>query len=205
MGESWEFWFVCRIKENAVATERAASRRTAKSRPAARSRRSGKVARGKFRSQHCDVLLSLVSPVGGGSRFRVLEDPESDDCASATAPRPAAPRPAAPRPAAPRPAAPRPAAPRPDAPRPDAPRPAAPRPAAPHPDAPRPRKTALQQVSATDVNRVSSSRKQDDDTSVTWRGARGRTETRRTVHTRCATRSAARRPSAIRSDVQGVP
>ena len=249
---------VCRIKENAVATERAARRRTAKSRPAARSRRSGKVARGKFRSQHCDVLLSLVSPVGGGSRFRVLEDPESDDCASATAPRPAAPRPAAPRPAAPRPAAPRPAAPRPaaphpaaprpaaprpaaprpdaprpaaprpdvprpdaprpDAPRPDAPRPrnpalqqvsataprpAAPRPAAPHPDAPRPRKTTLQQVSATDVNRVSSSRKQDDDTSVTWSGARGRTETRRIVHTRCATRSAARRPSAIRSDMRG--
>ena len=201
---------VGRIQKNAVASGRAASRRTVKRGPAARSRRSGhgKVAQGKFRPQHCDVLLSLVSPVGGGSRFRVLEDPESDDCASAPAPRPAAPRPAAParsgrsghgklaqgkfrpqhrdvllslvspaapRPDAPRPDAPRPAAPRPDAPRPAAPRPAAPHPAAPRPDAPRPRKTTLQQVNATDVNRVSSSRKQDDDTSVTWSGARGRT------------------------------
>ena len=34
-------------------------------------------------------------------------------------------------------------------------------------------------------------------------GARGHTETRRTVRKRCATRSAARRPSAVRSGVRG--
>ena len=50
---------------------------------------------------------------------------------------------------------------------------------------------------------MSVSTKQEDDTSVTWSGARGRTELRRTVRRLCATRSAARRPSAIRSDVRG--
>ena len=45
----------------------------------------GKVAQGKFQPQNCDALLSLVSPLGGGSRFRVLEDLESDDCASGAA------------------------------------------------------------------------------------------------------------------------
>ena len=70
-------------------------------------------------------------------------------------------------------------------------------------DAGRQQKRALRQVSATTDKRVSCCRRQDDDTSVTWRGARGRTETRRTVGRRCATRSGARRPSAIRSDVRG--
>ena len=84
---------VFRIQEDAVGSGRAASRRTVKSGPAARRGRSGhsKVAQGKFRPQHCqlncDALLSLVSPLGGGSRFRVLEDLESDDCASGAAAR----------------------------------------------------------------------------------------------------------------------
>ena len=36
----------------------------------------------------CDELLSLVGSVGGGSRFRVLEDIESGGCASGAAGRP---------------------------------------------------------------------------------------------------------------------
>ena len=126
---------ICRIQENAVASGRAASQGTVKRGPAARSGQSGhsKVAQGKFRPQqcqlNCDVLLSLVSPVDGGSRFTVLEDPELDDCASGAAPRP--------------------------------------------------RKTALQQVSPTDDKRVSCSRKQDNDTSVTCSDVRGRTDTHR--------------------------
>ncbi len=77
-------------------------------------------------------------------------EPETDDSAESSAPKPAAPKPAAPRPAAaPRPSAPKPAAPRPATPRPaaapkpappksGAPRPAAPKPAPPRSGAPRP-------------------------------------------------------------------
>ena len=46
----------------------------------------GKFSHGKLQPQRCqptcDVLLSLVSPVGGGTRFRVLEDLELDDSGS---------------------------------------------------------------------------------------------------------------------------
>ena len=78
---------VFRIQEDAVGSGRGASRRTVKSGLAARSGQSGhgKVAQGKFQPQNCDALLSLLSPLGGGSRFRVLEDLESDDCASGAA------------------------------------------------------------------------------------------------------------------------
>ena len=146
---------VFRIQEDAVGSGRGASRCTVKSGPAARSGQSGhgKVAQGKFQPRNCDALLSLVSPLGGGSRFKVLEDLESDDCASGAAARR--------------------------------------------------QKRELRQVSAATDKRVSVSTKQDDDTSVTWSGAHGRTETRRTVGRRCATRSGARGPSAIRSDVRG--
>ena len=80
---------VFRIQEDAVGSGRGASRCTVKSGPAARSGQSGhgKVAQGKFQPRNCDALLSLVSPLGGGSRFKVLEDLESDDCASGAAAR----------------------------------------------------------------------------------------------------------------------
>ena len=67
-------------------------------------------------------------------------EPETDDSAELSAPKPAAPKPAAPRPAAaPRPSAPKPAAPRPATPRPAAaPKPAPPKSGAPRPVAPKP-------------------------------------------------------------------
>ncbi len=67
-------------------------------------------------------------------------EPETDDSAESSAPKPAAPKPAAPRPAAaPRPSAPKPAAPRPATPRPAAaPKPAPPKSGAPRPVAPKP-------------------------------------------------------------------
>ncbi len=67
-------------------------------------------------------------------------EPETDDSAESSAPKPAAPKPAAPRPAAaPRASAPKPAAPRPATPRPAAaPKPAPPKSGAPRPVAPKP-------------------------------------------------------------------
>lgn len=73
-------------------------------------------------------------------RLAAPAEPETDDSAESSAPKPAAPKPAAPRPAAaPRPSAPKPAAPRPATPRPAAaPKPAPPKSGAPRPVAPKP-------------------------------------------------------------------
>ena len=153
------YGLVCRRKDDAVASGRSAvSQRTVKTGPASRRRRSGygKLSTSMFWPQQCQ-------PNCHESRFRVLQDLESDDHRSGAS--------------------------------------------AGHPSVAqrRPRKTALLQVSACFNQSESCCRKQYDDTCVTWRGARGRTETRRTVRRPCATRSAARRPSATRSDVRGVP
>ena len=73
-------------------------------------------------------------------RLAAPAEPETDDSAELSAPKPAAPKPAAPRPAAaPRASAPKPAAPRPATPRPAAaPKPAPPKSGAPRPVAPKP-------------------------------------------------------------------
>ena len=73
-------------------------------------------------------------------RLAAPAEPETDDSAESSAPKPAAPKPAAPRPAAaPRASAPKPAAPRPATPRPAAaPKPAPPKSGAPRPVAPKP-------------------------------------------------------------------